>query len=149
MTWQRLKGQEVEIRVISNGDILHVIKAVGSFNEQVMLEALQDGFLGEVVDRFDDILKGYGGDTEFQIHTAVWSKFQEDIVSRAQRKYPNMQFNVGVTEFYSDGSTRALTYVDVQFGQQTLSIASRSDYVKVKIEFKCSERLVTYNGVTV
>ncbi|HOA00801.1 MAG TPA: hypothetical protein PKI27_00685 [Dermatophilaceae bacterium] len=143
----RLKGQEVEIRLVQAGQPLTTIAAIGSFNDSVMLETKQDGFLGEPVDRFDDILRGYSMDLEFQVTQAAWVDFQTAIIDRAQRKTPDMVFNVVRTDFYSNGDTLILTYKDVRFGAQPTSIASRGDFVKVKVEGKSSERTVQKNSL--
>ena len=143
----RLKGQEVEIRVVNAGNVVTSIAAVATFNEQVMLETKQDGFLGETVDRFDDILRGYGFDLEFQVAEAAWIDLQSAIIDRAQRKTPEVVFNVIRTDFYANGDTLIITYSDVKFGAQPLSIASRGDFVKVKIEGKCSERAIQKNAL--
>jgi hypothetical protein len=143
----RLKGQEVEIRVVNAGNVVTSIAAIATFNEQVMLETKQDGFLGEVVDRFDDILRGYGFDLEFQVSEAAWIDLQTAIIDRAQRKTPEVTFNVIRTDFYANGDTLIVTYSDVKFGAQPLSIASRGDFVKVKIEGKSSERTIQKNSL--
>lgn len=143
----RLKGQEVEVRVVNAGTVVTSIAAVATFNEQTILETKQDGFLGEAVDRFDDILRGYGFDLEFQINEAAWIDLQTAIIDRAQRKTPEVVFNVVRTDFYSNGDTLIITYTDVKFGAQPLSIASRGDFVKVKLEGKCSERTVQKNSL--
>lgn len=143
----RLKGQEVEVRVVNAGAVVTAIAAVGTFNEQTMLETKQDGFLGEGVDRFDDILRGYGFDMEFQVAEASWIDLQTAIIDRAQRKTPEVVFNVIRTDFYANGDTLIVTYTDVKFGAQPLSIASRGDFVKVKLEGKCSERSIQKNSL--
>lgn len=143
----RLKGQEVEIRVTRGGSVVNSITAIGTFNDQVMIETLQDGFLGEVTDRFDDIVKGYGFDLEFQVSEAAWIDFQQATIDRAQRLTPDVIFNVIRTDFYSNGDTLIITYMDVKFGPQPTSIASRADFVKVRLEGKCSNRTVQKNSL--
>ena len=143
----RLKGQEVEIRLTQAGTPLTTVSAIGSFNDSVMLETKQDGFLGELADRFDDFLRGFSFDLEFQLTQAAWVDFQEAIISRAQRKTPDTIFNVIRTDFYSNGDTLIMTYKNVKFGAQPSTIASRGDFVKVKIEGKCMERTTQKNSL--
>jgi len=143
----RLKGQEVEVRVTRAGSVENAIAAIGTFNDQVMLETKQDGFLGELTDRFDDIMRGYGFDLEFQVSEAAWIDFQEAMIARSQRLTPDVVFNVIRTDFYSNGDTLIITYMDVKFGAQPTTIASRGDFVKVKLEGKCSQRSVQKNSL--
>jgi hypothetical protein len=136
----RLKGQEVEIRITRDAGVQSSISAIGTFNDSVMLETKQDGFLGELADRFDDVMRGYSFDLEFQISEAAWVDFQRSMIDRSQRKTPDVVFNVIRTDFYTNGDTLIMTYLDVKFGAQPTTIASRGDFVKVKLEGKCSER---------
>lgn len=147
MADSRLKGQEVEVRVTRAGSVENAIAAIGTFNDQVMLETKQDGFLGELTDRFDDIMRGYGFDLEFQVSEAAWIDFQEAMIARSQRLTPDVVFNVIRTDFYSNGDTLIITYMDVKFGAQPTTIASRGDFVKVKLEGKCSQRSVQKNSL--
>lgn len=147
MSDARLKGQEVEIRITRAGSVENAIAAIGTFNDQVMLETKQDGFLGELTDRFDDVMRGYGFDLEFQVSEASWIDFQTAMIDRSQRMTPDVLFNVIRTDFYSNGDTLIIAYMDVKFGAQPTTIASRGDFVKVKLEGKCSQRSVQKNAL--
>ena len=136
----RLKGQEVSIRVVRGGVVVTTITAIASFNDQVLLERKQDQFLGETADRFDDIFRGYQGDFEFQVSKATWTELHTAMIARSRRATPDLVFNVIRTDYYADGSTATFTYADVFFGPSPTTVASRSDFVKVKIDFAGSER---------
>jgi hypothetical protein len=140
VTQQRLKGQEVSIRVLLQGVVQSSIDSVGSFNDTMDLELKQDGFLGEPVNRFDEILNGYGGDFEIQVTTSSWVTLQQKIRDRATRVAPGLVFNIVRTDLFPSGDSLVITYVDVHWGQQPTSIGSRGDYVKIKASFGCSER---------
>jgi hypothetical protein len=144
----RLLGQEVEIRVTQAGVPLTTLNAISSTNDSTILETKQDGFLGEVVDRFDDLLKGYSIDFEAQVSNSSWIDLELAIVARARRETPDMLFNIIRTDFYSDGSSIVYNYMDVKFGPIAKTTASRADFVKVKFEGKCSERPVQKNAIT-
>jgi hypothetical protein len=90
----RLLGQEVEIRVTQAGVPLTTLNAISSTNDSTILETKQDGFLGEVVDRFDDLLKGYSIDFEAQVSNSSWIDLELAIVARARRETPDMLFNI-------------------------------------------------------
>lgn len=143
----RLKGQEVEIRVISGSNLVQTISSIGSFNDNTKFELKEDGFLGEVVNRYDEILNGYGGDFEFQVNDANWYLFQQQIADRATRKNPSLVFNIIRTDFFANGSTAVVTYTDVKWGGMPQSIGSRGDFVKVRAEFATSERKVQINNL--
>lgn len=144
---QRLKGQEVSIRIINAGVVVAEIDTVSSFNDEVALELKEDGFLGETANRFDEILNGYGGDMEIQISKANWVLLQQAIIDRAQRKTPEVVFNVVRTDLFSNGDSAIFTYSDVKWGPIPTSVASRGDFVKPKLQFKCSERPYKLNSL--
>lgn len=139
MAEQRLKGQEVEVRIIVDGVLSDAFTSIGSFNETLKLEKKEEGFLGETTNRYDEIFNGFDGAMEIQVSNQRWMQFQAQIKSRARREQPNLQFNVVVTDFYPNGDTPTRTYVDVFFGPQPRSVASRGDYVKVSLDFSSSD----------
>lgn len=147
MADQRLKGQEISVRVISAGNVVTSINSVAMFNDNVALELKEQGYLGETVNRFDEILNGYGGDFEFHVNRADWNELIESIVARAERRQPDLRFNVVRTDFYPNGDTNIYTYQDVFWGAVPTSVASRGDYVKGRLEFRCSARPVKTNAL--
>lgn len=147
MSDQRLKGQEVSIRVIEAGNVVTTIDAISVFNEQVALELKEQGYLGETVNRFDELLNGFGGDFEFHVNRADWHSLVESILERATREVPDRTFNVVRTDFYPNGDSAIFTYQDVKWGPIPTSVASRGDYVKPRMEFRCEERPVKVNAL--
>ncbi len=146
-TSQRLKGQEISVRVLTDGKLVKSIDSIASFNEEVDLEIKSDGFLGESVNRFDEILNGYGGDFEMQLTSSAFIDFQEAIIARATRRTPNTVFNVVRTDLYPSGDSAIFTYKNVFWGGQPTSIGARGEYVKAKANFKCGERAVQQNAL--
>lgn len=144
----RLKGQEVEIRVTVDGAIETTISSnIASFEETYKFDKKEDGFLGEVTNRYDDIFNGVDVKLEFQVNAASWMDAQQAIKSRSQRKTPGTVINVVRTDYYANGETVVSTYPDVRFGPQPTSVASRGDFVKVSWDFSCSDRdFQTLNG---
>ena len=114
MTDQRLKGQEISVRVIQAGNVINSIDAISAFNNNVALEIKEQGYLGEVVNRFDEILNGFGGDFEFHVTRADWNNLVSAIIDRAQRRTPEVVFNVVRTDFYPNGDSAVYTYQDVK-----------------------------------
>lgn len=147
MADQRLKGQEVAVRVIRAGNVITSIDSVSAFNDTVALELKEQGYLGETVNRFDEILNGFGGDFEFHVNKADWHSLVDSILDRATRKTPDVVFNVIRTDFYPNGDTAIFTYQDVKWGAIPTAVASRGDYVKPRMEFRCEERPVKVNAL--
>jgi len=146
-TEARLKGQEVEVRVTQDGAQSLAFTAVASFSDTTKFEKKEDGFIGETTNRYDDIFNGYDGSLEMQVSNQQWMEFQAAVKLRATREQPNIQFNFVRTDFYANGDTPSRTYMDVKFGGQPTAIASRGDFVKVTIDFSCSDVADDLQGV--
>jgi len=137
---QRLKGQEVSVRVVRGGNVVNSIDSISTFNDQVALELKEEGYLGEVVNRFDEILNGFGGDFEFHVTRGDWNDLVQAIIDRAQRRTPDVQFNVIRTDFYPNGDSVTYTYTNVFWGPVPTAVPSRGDYVRPRMEFRCGKR---------
>lgn len=144
---QRLKGQEVSIRIVRDGVVDTEIDSISSFNEETALELKEAGYLGETVNRFDEILNGFGGDMEIHVTRANWIALELAVISRARRETVAVVFNVVVTDLYPNGESQLRVYSDVHWGPMPKAVASRGDYVKPKLQFKCSERAVSVNAL--
>lgn len=136
----RLRGQEVEIRIFTDSVLEDSITLVSSFEETFKLEKKEDGFLGETTNRYDHIFNGIDGKTEFQVNSSAWMRFQNAIKAQAQRKTPATVINLVRTDFYANGETAVVTYADCKFGASPTSVPARGDFVKVSLDFSCSDR---------
>lgn len=144
---QRIKGQEISVRIVQAGVVQTQLDSIMNFNEEVALELKEQGYLGEFSNRFDEIFNGFGGDFEMHCTNANWNTWQQAVIARAQRVDPTIQFNVVRTDFFPDGSSNIYTYADVSWGAMPAQIGGRGDYLKVKGQFKCSERPVASNAL--
>ncbi len=136
----RLRGQEVEVRILTNGVPEATITSIASMEETFKLEKKEDGFLGEVTNRYDHIFNGIDGKMEFQVNSNDWIAFQNAIKAQAQRKQPGTIINMIRTDYYANGQTTIITYGDCKFGPQPTSVAGRGEFVKVSLDFSCSDR---------
>lgn len=136
----RLRGQEVEIRIFTDSVLEDSMTLVASMEETFKLEKKEDGFLGEVTNRYDHIFNGVDGKLEIQINSNAWMRFQNAIKAQAQRKQPATVFNVVRTDFYANGETSVITYNDVKFGPSPTSVAGRGEFVKVSLDWSASDR---------
>lgn len=144
---QRLKGQEVSIKVVSDGVLEAEVNTVATYNDTVKAQIKEQGYLGEVVNRFDDIHDGFGGDMEIHLTNAAWHFFEERVIARQQRRRPGLVFNVVRTDIFPNGSTAVKVYKDVAWGEMPSNVSARGDYVKVKLQFGCSERPLKVNAL--
>lgn len=145
---QRLKGQEVQFRVLQDSSLLDAITATAGVKEEMQLEQKDDGFIGYTTDYYDEVFKGWKVDmTGIQIFSADWARLQQAIENRARRITPGTQFNAVRTDSYSDGTTVVYTYKNLVFGPIPTDASGRTEFVKVSLSMSCSERDVAYEGI--
>jgi hypothetical protein len=138
-TEKRLRGQEVQISIVEDGTLSDAFTAIATFNDTMKLEKKEDGFLGETSNRYDQIFNGYDGSFEMQLSNQKWMSFQSVLKAKARRENPNLQINIVRVDFYANGDTPSRTYVDCSFGAEPTAIATRADFVKVTVDFSCSD----------
>lgn len=131
---QRIKGQEVSILITTDGSLEDTLTDIQNFNLEPEFEVKTQGYLGEKTNRKDEIYNGVKFDFELHLHKQDWFVFQKRIKDRAQRITPDTQFNITGVFSFPNGETPTLIIPDAFFNSQPLSISSRGDYVKVKLQ---------------
>ena len=136
---ERLKGQECIVRFIKQGQIVQELVDVKNVEVEYMMDILEDGFVGETTDRYDDVYKGMSGSMTIQIEDATVYNFIIDIINRARRKVPMFQVDLlGVFQF-SNGTTSKRLLADLRFGPFRESNGGREHFITIDMTFKCSE----------
>lgn len=131
---QRIKGQEVSVLVTMDGELQAEITDIQNFGITLQLELLQQGYLGETSDRYDEVFKGAKFDFEMHTHSQDYWTLVASIIDRARRKTPNLVFNIVATLSYPNGDTPTVTLPDVSWGPSAVNAPARADYVKIKME---------------
>lgn len=136
---QRIKGQETTISFVGPTGDEEGLQDVVSFEAELDIEILEEGFLGETANRYDDIYNGTSGRVEIQIETAQYFRFQQRVQDRAQRRTPAAgKFNAKSSFRFPDGTRFRITFEDIFFGPLPVRAPSRRDYITATIQWKCS-----------
>jgi hypothetical protein len=135
----RLRGQEVSVQVVKGGALLADITDVKSVEVEFQLDVMAEGYVGEFTDRRDDMFKGVTGKIEFHIENGAPFDLVNEIILRAQRRVPGVQFNVQSSVRLGNGQVRRLVINDLYFGSVPFNVASRSDYVTYSLSFEAGE----------
>ncbi len=136
---QRLKGQEIFVAVLVNGAQQISLTDVKNFSITPNFDKVEEGYLGETTNRFDEIFKGCG--VELEVHTedeGVFA-FLEAVKDRAQRRTPGTVINIIATLQYPNGQRPRIVLKDVFFADLPFNVGSRSDYASFKISGSCSD----------
>lgn len=136
---QRIKGQEVTLSFVGPTGDEDGLQDVVSFEAELDIEILEEGFLGETANRFDDIYNGTTGRMELQIENRDYFRFQQRVQDRAQRRTPAAgKFNAKASFRFPDGTRVRLTFEDIFFGPLPVRVPSRRDYVTATVQWKCT-----------
>lgn len=144
---QRIKGQSIEVRIVSGTSVVASLNSISSMSHNTVLEIKEDGFLGEKTNRYDEIFNGYKGDFENQPNDASYHSFEDLVVARATQERPELVFNIIITEIFPNGSSAVITYLDVKFGNIDGSVGSRPDYKKDKYQWATEKRSLQLNNL--
>jgi hypothetical protein len=145
----RLKGQEISVRILQGNppEPIASLDSISTFNQETTLKLLEDGFLGEVTNRFDEILDGYGGDFEMHVTNSGWISWEQAVITKATRTDPTITFNVVRVDLFADGSSLIYVYTDVHWAAIPQKVGGRGEYLKVSSSFKCSTRPVLQDQI--
>lgn len=136
---QRVKGQESSVVVIVDGQPSDSLNAIKDLEVSFQLERLQEGYLGETTDRYDDVFKGLKGSLTAHLDSPAAFNVVQQIVERARRRTPGIKFNIKTTLEFPSGRRARVVLRDVAFGEVPVNFGSRTDYVSLKLDFACSD----------
>jgi hypothetical protein len=140
----RIKGQETNLSLIQNGQIVSEIAgfAIKSSDLSFMQDILSEGFLGETTNRKDQVFNGVSGSFQFQITTPAVFVIIGAILDKSRRRTPGAIFNFRETFNFDNGRKAIVTVGDISFGEIPVSNGGRVEYIGVTFSFEASEALV-------
>jgi hypothetical protein len=137
MTAQRIKGQEVRL-TFTGPTGQEDVGDIQSFEAELQMEILKEGYLGETVDRRDDIFRGVSGRCELHIENSKYFAFAQRVQDRAQRRSAaGGVFSATATFALPDGDRVRLTFENIFFGPLPLRVNDRAAYVQFTITWEC------------
>lgn len=136
---QRIKSQECTIVIVRNGVVEAELTDIQDFNTSLLLELVQQGYLGETTDRFDEVFKGAKFDFSMHHHSQDHITFNKAIIARARRQAIGMVINVSAVFNFPNGDTPTWTWPDAYFGEIGVNLPGRTEYKKSKYQGGCAE----------
>lgn len=138
MADQRIKGQEVEVLLIVNGQVQQTITDVRSFEVTPKFDKLEEGYLGETTDRYDEMFKGVRGAMELHFENQDIFNLVQSVLDRARRRTPGTIVNIKATLRFPNGQRPRVIIQDAFFGDMPINFGSRADYGTLKLDFESS-----------
>ncbi len=140
MATKRLRGEQVEIKLIQNGAPVDTWKALASGSLTCKNDILEEEFLGETAPRFDAIFKGWSMDLELQMESAAEETFVDAVQAKNQRRAgAPVRFDIVWTNTYPTGQVTLRVLEDIEFGEFKIDAGGRSDFVKLSFDGSCSQ----------
>jgi len=139
MSGNRIKGQEVDVLMMDNGQMVGSLTAIKSFDFKFQLELMSEGYLGERTERKDSIFKGVSCSMEVHHDDRQALALFVRIVEKAKRRVPGSTINIKATLNYPDGTRARIFIPDVEFGEIPVNFGSRSDYGTTSLDMEASE----------
>lgn len=136
---QRVKGQDVEVLIIVGGVAQDTITDIRNFEVVVKLDKLQEGYLGETTDRYDEIFKGCDGSMEMHFENSDVFNLITSVIDRARRRVPGVKVNIKATMNMPNGERPRIVLQDAFFANVPMTFGSRSDYGNIKLDFSTSD----------
>lgn len=136
----RLKGQEVVIRITRGGRAEATITAVKDFTLSFDIDQLDEGYLGEKQNRFDEVAVGSSGTITVTPEGPEVLRMIDFIVKRAARNpsidIANSAVNVTARFEFPDGRRPKLIVRDLKFGTIPINVGDRKSFVSISFPFK-------------
>ena len=79
----RIRGEEVTLSITDPQGGDEVIGPIRSFEATLLIEILEEDYLGEVATQYDDIFNGAEGTANFHLETTRWFRFSALVQRRA------------------------------------------------------------------
>lgn len=139
MATQRIKGQEVSLSIVRDGNPTPVGLAQ-SATVTVDLERLEEEYLAETSMRYDSIYNGIQIEGDFHIENAEIISFMEAVKLRAERRIGGaLRIDAALTLVFPNGTVKSITLIDLESAEIPFEVGSRKDYVSVKLDMKTSQ----------
>lgn len=135
---QRIKGQESQIFMTEDGSTLAQFDSIQDTEITVKLDLLEEGYLGETADRYDEIFKGLACTFSAHITTGAVFDVVQAIINRAQRRVPGTVFNFKTTLQFPSGERKRIVVNNIFFSDIPLTLPKRDQYAVLKFGFSAS-----------
>jgi hypothetical protein len=136
----RIKGQEVAIRITRQGRLEAQITAIKDCTLNLDSATIEEGYLNETSNRFDDVVNGASGSFGVTNEGPELLRLVDFISQRAQRRITGGDLRINLTGRFSwpDGRRARMMFSDLKFDQVPIAMPGRAEYVTSTFSFKCS-----------
>lgn len=135
MANQRIKGQEATLFLTQGSAPVLSFDSIQDAEITVKLSKLEEGYLGETSDRYDEVFMGIDGTFTCHLTTGAVYDVIQAIIDRARRRVPGAVFSFKMTLQFPDGERKRIVIPNIFFDAIPNSIPKRDQYVSLKLTF--------------
>lgn len=137
----RLKGQDAVIDIIVDGKPDGNVGPWKSCEVTLLMEVLEEEFLGETTKQYDEIFDGCEITLEGNVLAQQYFRLVDKIVRRARYQTGGIvQLDIQQTFVFSSGYVLPYKFKDVKFGNIPINVSARRDFVTSKLTGKVSNQ---------
>lgn len=134
-----IKGQETRFTLTSPGGLEESITKIKECTFTFDLETIQEQYLSETADQFDDIFRGVTVELTFDLTSAAVYKVVQRLIDRAQRRTPySEKFSVMSSLQFPTGERLRMLFPNLKTGEVPTAFGGRDEYGEVKLTLKGS-----------
>ena len=122
-----------------DNNVLDTITDVRSFEMNIQLEVLKEGYLGETTMRRDEVFNGVTGKAELHFENEDIFKLFQQIVDRARRRQPGTQIAAKSSVRFPNGQNKIINIPHIFFGEIPVSFPGRAEYATVSLNFEAED----------
>jgi len=135
---QRIKGQEVEVLLLLNGEPVSSATAVQSLSIEQQLDVTAEGYLGETTNRRDEVYNGVAGSMALHMDDPDVFNVVQAIVERATRRAAGTTINIKAALAFPNGELKRVLVEDCYFGSIPMEFSSRTDFGTLSLDFEAA-----------
>jgi len=138
MAVTRIRGQELEIRLVQDGILLDTLTAIQSFEWNPRFATMEADRLGATTTELDDIYHGVSGRMQMHLESGAYANFLKAARDRA-RRVRNVTFSIVGTYTNPDGTQTRIALPNIFFDESSVSASERAGFVTFSIAFKSED----------
>jgi hypothetical protein len=140
----RLAGQDTEISVLVDGEVVNDFTAVKSFDLTYKMSTKTEEYLGETGPRKDDFFEGLSGRIELDLEGIGALELIDAIKTRAQNRGSSTKISVKTTLQFPDGDRAIINIPNTFYSDIPLNMAGRTEYGKITLNWEAENgKIVT------
>lgn len=133
---QRISGQDTQVSIVVDDQVIAEITAVKSFDVTWKFSIKSEEYVGETGPRKDDFFEGLSGRIELDMEGTDVLTLIDVIQARAQNRSISTRISVKTVLQFPDGDRAMINIPNTFYSDIPINFASRTDYGRVTLSYE-------------